>query len=222
MPVTYKEAVATQKVIEDNLLAQPGVVSVAVVKDYNMSTGQETGDWVIEIGFENEEVAKNIKIEPELKVVNELGIEFPNKFIKTRLTVEGKILAGFYYSAVHANTIGNQHSLKKFQNGVYTSRVRPCPCGYSAGHYQSNTINSTGTLGGLVFSNGEFQYFILSNNHVLASTDRASKGDSIIQPGATDGGQNTSHYGVGAFSYAVSLNSGVNYVDAAIAGLDLY
>jgi hypothetical protein len=63
-----------------------------------------------------------------------------------------------------------------------TDRWRPAPGGVSIGH-----INITaGTLGCLVIKDG--QLFILSNNHVLANTNAAEKGDPIIQPGVYDGG----------------------------------
>jgi hypothetical protein len=55
----------------------------------------------------------------------------------------------------------------------------------------SNTSGKTiiccgGTLGSLVTRNGT--QFILSNNHVLARSDSATIGDSIIQPGLIDAG----------------------------------
>lgn len=63
-----------------------------------------------------------------------------------------------------------------------TQKWRPAPGGVSIGH-----INITaGTLGCLVLKGGEF--FILSNNHVLADTNQGKEGDPIIQPGKHDGG----------------------------------
>ncbi|MFQ5812067.1 MAG: trypsin-like serine protease [Anaerolineae bacterium] len=63
-----------------------------------------------------------------------------------------------------------------------TDRWRPAPGGVSIGHIDI----TAGTLGCLVTRNG--QLFILSNNHVLANTNAAQKGDPIIQPGRYDGG----------------------------------
>ena len=63
-----------------------------------------------------------------------------------------------------------------------TQKWRPAPGGVSLGH-----INITaGTLGCLVLKGGEL--FILSNNHVLADTNRGKSTDRIIQPGKHDGG----------------------------------
>lgn len=62
------------------------------------------------------------------------------------------------------------------------SRIRPAPGGVSIGHYKI----TAGTLGCLVYKNSE--PMILSNNHVLANINQGQIGDSIIQPGAYDGG----------------------------------
>jgi hypothetical protein len=64
-----------------------------------------------------------------------------------------------------------------------TGRFRPAPGGVSAGH-----VNITsGTLGCFV-TKGD-KVLILSNNHVLANSNQAKKGDIILQPGPHDGGR---------------------------------
>ena len=64
----------------------------------------------------------------------------------------------------------------------HKDRWRPASGGVSIGH-----INITaGTLGCLATRDGEL--FILSNNHVLANSNAAQKGDPIIQAGRYDGG----------------------------------
>lgn len=63
-----------------------------------------------------------------------------------------------------------------------TDRFRPAPGGVSIGH----TGITAGTLGCLVKKGGKL--FILSNNHVLANSNQAKKGDLILQPGPHDGG----------------------------------
>jgi len=64
----------------------------------------------------------------------------------------------------------------------HTDRWRPAPGGVSIGHVDI----TAGTLGCLVTRGG--QLFILSNNHVLANSNAAQRGDPIIQPGRYDGG----------------------------------
>jgi hypothetical protein len=63
-----------------------------------------------------------------------------------------------------------------------TDRWRPAPGGVSIGHFNI----TAGTLGCLVTRGSEL--FILSNNHVLANSNAATIGDSILQPGKYDGG----------------------------------
>jgi hypothetical protein len=64
-----------------------------------------------------------------------------------------------------------------------TERHRPAPGGVSIGH---RTVTA-GTLGCLVRRAG--QVFILSNNHVLANSNDARRGDAILQPGSHDAGR---------------------------------
>jgi hypothetical protein len=64
-----------------------------------------------------------------------------------------------------------------------TGRHRPAPGGVSIGHRSI----TAGTLGCLVRRGG--QVFVLSNNHVLANSNDARRGDAILQPGPHDGGR---------------------------------
>jgi len=69
-----------------------------------------------------------------------------------------------------------------FSQTALTQRVRPAHPGLSIGHSQFGT----GTFGCLV-TDGEHE-FILSNNHVLAGSNKGQSGDPILQPGLRDGG----------------------------------
>lgn len=66
-----------------------------------------------------------------------------------------------------------------------TARWRPAPGGVSLGHYRI----TAGTLGSVVRDQGTGERLILSNNHVLANSNDATIGDSILQPGPADGGR---------------------------------
>lgn len=66
------------------------------------------------------------------------------------------------------------------QNPKY--KFRPAPGGVSIGHENI----TAGTLGCIVKRGSK--KFILSNNHVLANSNDAYYGDSIVQPGPYDGG----------------------------------
>lgn len=66
-------------------------------------------------------------------------------------------------------------------------RIRPAPGGVSVGHVRI----TAGTLGCLARGRSgdrTRRRLILSNNHVLANSNAARFGDSIVQPGPTDGG----------------------------------
>ena len=60
--------------------------------------------------------------------------------------------------------------------------------------------------------------FVLSNNHVYANQNNASLGDSILQPGAVDGGSEPDHtIGTLADFEPINFSGGDNHIDAAIA-----
>ncbi len=64
----------------------------------------------------------------------------------------------------------------------HQGKWRPAPGGVSVGHVDI----TAGTIGCLV-SRGD-DIFILSNNHVLANSNKGQIGDAILQPGRYDGG----------------------------------
>lgn len=66
-----------------------------------------------------------------------------------------------------------------------TDRWRPSPAGISIGHYAI----TAGTLGAVVRDATTNELLILSNNHVMANSNDARVGDSILQPGPADGGK---------------------------------
>lgn len=65
-----------------------------------------------------------------------------------------------------------------------TDRWRPAPPGVSIGH----EYITAGTFGAVVRDNATNKKLILSNNHVLANSNDARNGDTIVQPGRVDGG----------------------------------
>jgi hypothetical protein len=65
-----------------------------------------------------------------------------------------------------------------------TDRWRPAPGGVSIGHYQV----TAGTLACIVHDRKTGGRLILSNNHVLANSNNARKGDPVLQPAPADGG----------------------------------
>ncbi len=93
-------------------------------------------------------------------------------------------------------------------------RSRPARGGASIGHYKI----TAGTLGCLVKDKKTGKTMILSNNHVLANSNKAKKGDAILQPGAADGGK-VKKDKIAQLERWVKVGFGkkANVVDAAVA-----
>lgn len=90
---------------------------------------------------------------------------------------------------------------------------RPVRCGVSVGHPDI----TAGTLGCLLRRDADEAVLILSNNHVLANTNRAEIGDPILQPGPADGGR-TPIARLTDFE-PIELGGAANAFDAAIAAV---
>ncbi len=103
---------------------------------------------------------------------------------------------------------------------AFDTKLRPAQPGFSIGHYNI----TAGTFGCLVRDmraggDEESNIRILSNNHVLANTNAASLGDSILQPGPFDGGEfpGDTIATLSRFEEIVFGASGYNLIDAALA-----
>ena len=110
--------------------------------------------------------------------------------------------------------------LNIFETGIidtqpHRHKQRPAPCGISVGHYRI----TAGTLGALATGRSaprNRRVLMLSNNHVLANSNGGRYGDSIIQPGRADGGQNPRDRVAILERYVpVNFSGGANYVDCA-------
>jgi hypothetical protein len=102
----------------------------------------------------------------------------------------------------------------------FRAKYRPVPGGVSVSAAASGVL--TGTIGCQVVSNGKT--YMLSNNHILANTNRLSAGAVIIQPGSADGG--SAGDAVGKLSAVAAMVASTpsapvnNAADAAIAAYD--
>ena len=102
-----------------------------------------------------------------------------------------------------------------------TAKVRPALPGFSISRLGDDP--NTGTFGLIVRKKGQPKpFYLLSNNHAIAASGLAQKGDVIIQPGAYDGGGATDRIGtlVEWVPFDFSAAGTPNVVDAAIAQLD--
>lgn len=102
--------------------------------------------------------------------------------------------------------------------GELQGRHRPLRPGLSISHLDV----SAGTIGAFVTPAGGdgSVVAVLSNNHVLADSDRGAAGDVVVQPGTADGGAAPDDR-IGALDVVVTLDPDrPNLVDAATARLD--
>ena len=93
-------------------------------------------------------------------------------------------------------------------------RVRPLVPGTSVAHPDV----TAGTLGAFV-TDADGRVLLLSNNHVLADTDRARVGDPVLSPGPADGGR----LGVDRVATLTAFEPLVptgNLLDLAVAAVD--
>jgi len=104
------------------------------------------------------------------------------------------------------------------------ARLSPTPCGVSIGHGKpvgrGKVMAGTGTLGCLVDT--AVGRCILSNNHVLATSNAANRGDPILPPGLSDGSSSNNPTPIAKLTdfEPLRFGSAVNHIDAAIAILD--
>ncbi|SDK87476.1 hypothetical protein SAMN05421806_113106 [Streptomyces indicus] len=127
--------------------------------------------------------------------------------------------------------------LGAFEPQLLKRRMRPCPSGFSVG----NVRVTAGTLGSVVYDflpgatvdppgsglGVPSKFYILSNNHVLADSNRAQLGSAILQPGTFDGGQDPAdriatleRFITIQFAPQIPLERHNNVVDAALAAVD--
>ena len=94
------------------------------------------------------------------------------------------------------------------------TRVRPLVPGTSVAHPDV----TAGTLGAFV-TDAAGRVLLLSNNHVLADTDRASVGDPVLSPGPADGGRSGVDRVATLTAFERLVPTG-NLLDLAVAAVD--
>lgn len=96
----------------------------------------------------------------------------------------------------------------------FVRRQRPLLIGASCGHVEV----TAGSIGAFCERAGKI--FILSNNHVLANENFASKGDRILQPGRSNGGGQPDDRVARLREWVRLKKSNPNMLDCAIAEID--
>ena len=156
-----------------------------------------------------EKLAKKAEI-PQTKARQILDIIFSTESREGIIAVE--LDAGRDVTITGFGTYTTRH--RKAREGRNPQTGKKIQIGASIGHVDV----TAGTIGAFVSSRGVT--CVLSNNHVLANEDLASRGDAIVQPGTFDGGQ-APRDRVATLTRWVRLKpTGVNLVDAAIARVE--
>ena len=166
---------------------------------------------VVGIGLGNKEVNQINTFEPCIHVLVEQKV--PNKFLSTNNIIPKS------YMGIKTDVIKIGNPKIAYKDAI-SQKVRPLEggCGISIGDDME-----TGTLGCIVSKSGKYttQYYILSNNHVLANINKAPLGTPIIQPSKEHGGNPTQNI-IGHLSNFIplKLKDGdeelINHVDCAI------
>jgi hypothetical protein len=155
----------TKRQVEARLLHRANVVGVGV--GYKYAAGTSTGELAVLVSVAEKQPLSALAAADRVPRSID-GI--PTDVVETgRLEAQATLLAPSP-QRIH---VGQQ---------APTDRLRPARPGISVGHHRV----TAGTLGCLVERGGEF--YILSNNHVLANSNDARVGDAIWQPGRADGG----------------------------------
>ncbi|MFQ5838302.1 MAG: hypothetical protein ACE5HJ_05915 [Thermoplasmata archaeon] len=157
--MTWEEVKRAKERFERELLRKANVIGLAVGK--KVVGGEETEELCVVV------LVRRKVAEAELRPQDLIPRRVDD--VKTDVVETGEVRA-----------LGLQ-VLKSHRKA--TDRWRPAPGGVSVGHHRV----SAGTLGCVVQRGSEA--FILSNNHILADSNRGRSGDSILQPAPLDGGK---------------------------------
>jgi hypothetical protein len=154
---------------------------------------------IVGVGIAEREVAGSLTGEAAVAVYVERKVP--------RELVAGAALVPSEYDGVPTDVVESGELTPQTGRGRY----RPALAGVSLAHHAS----TAGTLGFVARRAGEL--FVVSNNHVLAQENEATMGDSILQPGPADGGQQADEIAKLAAWEPLDFAGGDNLIDAAIA-----
>lgn len=125
---------------------------------------------------------------------------------ETDVRVVGPVRAATVAGAGHGRAVASSAAAGR--------RDRPLRVGTSVAH----PAVTAGTLGAFVRS-ADGRVLLLSNNHVLADTDRARVGDPVLSPGPADGGRPGLDR-VATLTSFERLSADGNLLDLALAAVD--
>lgn len=184
----------------DKILDKKNVNGYSEETQKRYKDGKEVDEEVIRVYVSNKEPISTLSAKDEI----------PEKIngIKTDVVEVGEVEAQCF------------NNIKK---KTHKDKHRPAIGGISVGHRKI----TAGTLGVVLWSERIEKPVILSNNHVLANSNRARIGDPVYQPGPLDYGKNIFKLGlstvqIGKLSDFVEISENQpNKQDSAIAEVNL-
>jgi hypothetical protein len=213
VPRDYTDIANVQDRVEDALLAKRNVCGVAL--GHKLVDGEDTGERALTVLVES-------KLPPDLLTEDDLVPERVDEIV-TDVLETGPLFAGGHDPRARSRRSETDDDAGAF---ALQNRARPAQGGYSVGHFRI----TAGTLGTCCYDLRAFpgsprDYYVLSNNHVLANSNDANVGDRILQPGPIDGGT-IANDTIARLTRWVPIrfiaggDAPCNYVDAAIAAGD--
>lgn len=210
-----KAASQEQENFLEELLAKPNVVGVGVgYKVIESDNERETGDICLSV-FVTEKLTDDLLSQDDM-------VKPSYGKVKTDVVTAGEIFAGCggpLETEPPPDAHDNAEEGEDVSIQILRNRVRPVEGGYSVGNFRI----TAGTYATAVYDSRPSigiprRYYVLSNNHVLANSNRARIGDPILQPGPIDGGRFPRDM-IARLSRFVPIRFGGarNLVDAAIA-----
>ncbi|GGO50018.1 S1 family peptidase [Streptomyces lasiicapitis] len=157
--------------------------------------------------------------------------------VRTQPSYDAQSTASGQLAGLSQPQLEEAGGLGAFEPQLLKRRMRPSPSGFSVG----NVRVTAGTLGSVVYDflpgasvdppgaglGVPAKFYILSNNHVLADSNRAQLGSPIVQPGIFDGGQDPAdriatldRFITIQFAPQIPLERHNNVVDAALGTVD--
>lgn len=228
-PAAFAEVHSAQASVEDELLGYDGVVGIGL--GYKESGGKQTSKPSLVVMVEEKKSASELSSK---QVIPSEISGIPTDVIEVGELVAGDLLgldadvseeldSHFDELNLAGGDVDEDVSLE-FHPHSLRSRMRPVRPGCSVGHPKI----TAGTIGAGCYDLNKVpgkpsQYYILSNNHVLAASNAARIGDPIIQPGRADGGT-VSRDTIGHLNrfIPIKFDGSSNRVDAAIATVDFH
>jgi hypothetical protein len=214
---------AVQEARTDELLEKTNVFATGV--GYKTTNGQDTDTLSVKVYVDGkaplDEVPKADRIDPDYDGVPtdvedmEPCVAFENT--STELEEFNNVNDGEIECELPEGRAESEASPLALRN-----RIRPAMGGYSIAHYRVTAGTIATCVRNQYWGSSGRNFYILSNNHVLANSNNARIGDPILQPGPYDGGRYPRDT-IARLSRYIPIDfrpSGRNLVDAAIAQVD--